>query len=547
MEPITLLPEKYYLENFLYLLSFVEEHYGKLLTEEELSFIYDFKKLGEPEQCLYVRLACRKPLLFRLSKLNYPEISGIEHAADELCNKGFLHIFMEGEEPHMAFLECFSKDEVAAAFNKAFPENKIPKSAKKEVYTDLLETVNPLPFFNKLLQGEPILMPLKKEFLELYGFLFFGNFYFDMSRFVVRDLGRVKYEEATEGAYKAMFKEREELVNCYAMYRQYHAFVEMADILDTGSLHDWFFGEVATIKRNHPKTLRAFDKLALKLGKFLEKEKLLQEALHVYSLTNEYPARERMVRIMEKCKDPENAICLAKVILQSPVNPEEFIFAQDFLSKKENITKKRSSTIKLNEEGEVIQISQWHANVEETAIAYFKERGYQAFFSENYPFKALFGLLFWEVIFRPGELTSPFQVAPEGTMERRFYQENKNQFEKLLKDYESQDNFKKAIQENYQLKYGIANPFVYWHEDLLQQVMIITEKVSHKPLLKALKEIIKNPKENTTGFPDLFVYNEKEYFFAEVKSVNDHLSNKQLFWINHFQTWKVPVRIIRPL
>ncbi|MBA3899980.1 MAG: VRR-NUC domain-containing protein, partial [Bacteroidetes bacterium] len=118
---------------------------------------------------------------------------------------------------------------------------------------------------------------------------------------------------------------------------------------------------------------------------------------------------------------------------------------------------------------------------------------------------------------------------------------------RLLKAYENPDIFYQVLRRNFEAKFGTANPFVFWYEDLINQLELIISKVSHLQILEIVKEICKNPKENSTGFPDLFVYNGLDFFFAEVKSENDHLSNKQLHWIHFMQKLAVPVKIIRPV
>jgi hypothetical protein len=59
-----------------------------------------------------------------------------------------------------------------------------------------------------------------------------------------------------------------------------------------------------------------------------------------------------------------------------------------------------------------------------------------------------------------------------------------------------------------------------------------------------LKEMSIDPKTRLTGFPDLFVWKKDDYSFYEVKSPNDHLSEKQLFWLQKFETWEINAEII---
>ena len=64
----------YYLENFRQVLAWVSRHHSDLLDETELAFIERFALLPQPSQALLVRMVMRKGMLFRASKLRYPEI-----------------------------------------------------------------------------------------------------------------------------------------------------------------------------------------------------------------------------------------------------------------------------------------------------------------------------------------------------------------------------------------------------------------------------------------------------------------------------------------
>ena len=52
-------------------------------------------------------------------------------------------------------------------------------------------------------------------------------------------------------------------------------------------------------------------------------------------------------------------------------------------------------------------------------------------------------------------------------------------------------------------------------------------------------------KENSAGFPDLFIWNEADYQFYEVKSSNDQLSAQQLFWLDFMASAKIKVDVLR--
>jgi len=117
--------------------------------------------------------------------------------------------------------------------------------------------------------------------------------------------------------------------------------------------------------------------------------------LDIYSKTNIHPARERQIRILSKTGQQKKATELAKVILQSPENIKEEIFAQDFLNA-DGKRLKKSTTVSLKG-AEVITLTKKDYNkVEELVIDYFENQDYKAYHTENGLWRFLFGLIFWE-------------------------------------------------------------------------------------------------------------------------------------------------------
>lgn len=48
------------------------------------------------------------------------------------------------------------------------------------------------------------------------------------------------------------------------------------------------------------------------------------------------------------------------------------------------------------------------------------------------------------------------------------------------------------------------------------------------------------------GWPDLFVYNNREYFFAEMRSSRDKLSEDQRNWIGgNFEELKITFKLVK--
>lgn len=94
-------------------------------------------------------------------------------------------------------------------------------------------------------------------------------------------------------------------------------------------------------------------------------------------------------------------------------------------------------------------------------------------------------------------------------------------------------------------KYGITNPLVDWYGGLFPILLALIEKLSAEQLTAVMLEMAKNLRENIRGFPDLFVWDDGDYEFIEVKSPTDSLSNQQLYWLKFFETINLRARVLR--
>ena len=102
------LSETYYWDHFSYILRYIDRHYLPLLQESEIAFLQDFSDLSFAAQCLYLRLASRRSVCFRIEKLNYPEIGDLATPLTDLRESGFLAEFSEVVESIFTKQECVS-------------------------------------------------------------------------------------------------------------------------------------------------------------------------------------------------------------------------------------------------------------------------------------------------------------------------------------------------------------------------------------------------------------------------------------------------------
>ena len=544
------LPEKYYLDNFEALLRFVQEKSGNLMSQREKNFVRKFLELPEDARCLFVRLTNRKGNFFRLSKLSYAEIGDLLEATELLCcQKFFSRLSPRHSATFAEVLNIFPKSELLTIL----PKNELPKGYRSLKKPDLIacavEHLNPRKIIHAIRQLEDIVCVGYQEQVAMLRFLYFGDIHSDMTQFVVRDLGIIKNELFNEDKLKAVYKTRQEAEDTFKMLRIYHDFRVLRDevVAPADQIYYWFQSRSLTRQQFCSLALPTFDRLSLKIGKLLEQQSHPKFALGMYHQTEKPPARERRVRLLHKLGKKEEATELCQSIMANPQNAEEQFFAEDFFNRVAKKKRRKQATDVLYNSPSVTLPTEVKGSVELGVLEHYASQGYQGEFVENYLWRGFFGLLFWDIIFDEDceALHHPFQARPTDFYTPDFLKKRKSKLTQRLTVLDKPRRFKKIIRHHYETKLGISNPMVGWHESLLPLVEQCYKKLEAKQIGTILLEMAKDLKENSRGFPDLFVWNKNEYLFIEVKSPNDQLSAQQLYWLNFFQRQEVSAQVLR--
>ncbi|MEQ9219931.1 MAG: VRR-NUC domain-containing protein [Cyclobacteriaceae bacterium] len=533
-----ILPPRYYLDYFNYLIEFIEKHSGHLLGEGDRQFINEYRSLHSDAQCLFIRMLNRKGEFFRLDKLQYPEIEVYADSLDQLTQLEFITL---DDISYPDVFKLFTKSEL----HQAFPEMGIKTMYKEEALETLTEEADE-NHYQTLAENWQIIRLLKQEQVNYLKFLFFGHNYGMMTEFVIRDVGNIKLENLDRHEFTPWFDTREEALATYELANLSRAFrlakeeLLPEEILELISPIEW---------ENYlrfPRAKKAADKLLLRTGEYFEKAGLPNEALNFYKISERHPARERCIRILEKDGKIDEARSIAEAASTSPLNASELLFVNDFLAKK-SVRNYRTTTKRIKESPAIEVIPDPTIKVEQLACEYFARDGYDAIHSENYLWRGLFGLVFWDVIFDENQdsFHHPLQRQPSDLFDEHFYTRRLNNLLAIQKKYGSKQKLKSAIKKRYLEKEGIANPLVSWHESLLPSLEEAVQRLPVTGLYNILFEMAKNVKYNSAGFPDLFIWKGKEYHFYEIKSPNDHLSAQQLFWIDFMQRNKIKAEILR--
>ena len=298
----------YYLENFRQVLAWVAERHGDLLDDRERAFLDRFNQVPQASQALLVRMVMRKGTLFRASKLRYVEIGCPVQASASLVEHGWIEA-----NPTLELAQLFDllkKDELLRALGHTAHNGQRKRDLLQALqaehpqakpFSDWCETLDDLAF------GLTI-----SDLCDRLRLMFFGNIHQDWSEFVLADLGIFRYEQVAFSPASRAFHARAD-VDAYLHLHRCRERFEAGEPIDA-------------VLRDVPTTPYANDwlehrrgKLLLSLGRQCEREGDLSLALRLHA-GNRYPgARERAIRVLERCDQPEAALGLA---LKADAEPE---------------------------------------------------------------------------------------------------------------------------------------------------------------------------------------------------------------------------------
>jgi hypothetical protein len=117
--------------------------------------------------------------------------------------------------------------------------------------------------------------------------------------------------------------------------------------------------------------------------------------------------------------------------------------------------------------------------------------------------------------------------------------------EERLEILEDPDTWNVFLNRVFFEKYGITNPLVDWYGGLFPLVITLLERLSSEQVKAVMLEMARNLRENVRGFPDLFIWDDGDYQFIEVKSPTDSLSNQQLYWLRFFESINLRAKVLR--
>lgn len=535
-EPAVVLPTGYYLDNFEMVLREVEQSYGDLLSSSEQVFLRDFGALGLGARRLYVRLLSRRGPWFRRDRLRYPEID--DGAADELLAAGFA--VAGGEEEIAARVALLVRPElltVAAEIDRDLPRHwrGLPRA---ELGAAVVAAISSAGCAAAVAARFPILRLLRGEAVRVFRLLFFGNLAQDWTEFVLADLGVVRFESYPQPAGERLFATRAALER----HLELRLAAEQLERPLGGAELDNAAAALAPLLAEacDRGSRRLRDQLAIAVARALERRGQsadLEAALALYAAAAAAPARERRIRILRRLDRRAEAAALLAQVRAAPLDESERIFAErDERGRRRRRPIPERSLVAARGEG-----------VERAALAALAAEGFRGFFAENWLWRSLFGLAFWDIVFAPvpGAFTHRFQYGPRDLYDG-FRAAREDAIGARIEELRGEPRLPARLLARWDEKYGVANRLVAFAAQLRPHLELALETVAGPHLAAVADRMSRDLRRYASGFPDLFLVGPGgEVLLAEVKGPGDALRPEQESWLEYFNDHGLPAVVLQ--
>ncbi|MBL3558611.1 MULTISPECIES: VRR-NUC domain-containing protein [Marinobacter] len=537
----------YYLENFETVVRWVRRHHSDLLTTEETREIDNLLALKKPARALLARMVMRSGELFRVEKLNYPELGEpVAKAAESLAHAGWID-----ENPDLSLedlFRLFTLAELRPALADKISAAGLPARAAKGLLKDALIPLHPdLAPVAHWLPGTSTRV-IRLNHMPLFDrlrLMFFGNLRQSWSDFVLVELGHQQYEQVPLSTESRAFNERDHVDSYLVMHH-------CRERLDRGEGPEIVWKSVPAVSDNTWLESRR-GRLLFELGKLAERDGDKELALTAYEQSGHREARLRQLRLLERLKRYREAWELASAAGEEPRFGAEERGLERILTR---LAKKLGETapppprrpvltaftLELdNPEGHSVEwVAMEHLSTQEAPTAYV----------ENTLINGLFGLLCWPALFAPvpGAFFHPFHTGPVDLYREDFVAQRQALFDDCLSSLASGD-YKACIRNTWRQKQGVASPFVIWPVLSEQILDLALECIPARHLELMFRRLLDNLREHRSGFPDLIRFHpghtdpNGRYEMIEVKGPGDRLQDHQTRWLEFCVDHGIPVSV----
>jgi hypothetical protein len=533
----------YYLENLHTVIHWVSRHHRDLLQPEELDQLNTLINIPLSAQALLARMVMRKGDIFRVDTLQYSEILSTKEALDTLESAGFVDQ-APSLDIQQLYQHCRHK-ELQILLN---PAHHAPaKSARK---TDLLPQLLDLA-------GEDLSRSLKRWWpnasftivalkcgvlMNRIRLMFFGNLYQDWSEFVLAELGHQVYETVEFKPESRAFQHRQEVDQYLAIHACYLHLANEVAISDILPLCPDALGNSWLEHRRQ--------RLLFQLAQHAERSDDYTIATALYSQSSLDEARVRHFRLLEKHRGDEAGATLhtlekSTALIKRPEAQLHLARIAHRLRRKSGMASKAplkmaipSKTLTLENKGLRVEAAVLKSLTSQAAVT--------GFYTENWLFTGLFGLLFWPVLYEPlpGAFFHPFQSGPADLFRPDFGQRRSVQIKQRLTSLDTEE-YRSLIMQCWQQKQGIACTLIHWSALSQELITLALDLIPANHLKTVFQHLLSDLRHHRKGMPDLILFDQyqRSYELIEVKGPGDRLQDHQRLWIESMLKAGLPVSV----
>ncbi|MDP6414784.1 MAG: VRR-NUC domain-containing protein [Gammaproteobacteria bacterium] len=556
------LPVGYYLANFELALDTVLQRDATLFDNRETNRFEIFRSTPLVARRLAVRLFTRLPGWHRVSQLNYDEIPDTRGVCELLRERDLLLAYDGSGD----MLSEISNRLRAAECRLLLKEAGIhPKGKVADLRSQVVCGVDS----DRLLALDSFVRLVDRDLYRRVMLLFFANRRQNLSDFVVRDIGNLRYEHITLSSLR-LFDRREHAVNCLSwadwrddVFAAYEDGNERAleEAAETAleNIESYHFDGCSD--RGRALLMRPLVTLIRNAAAGLERGGRYEEAISMYlrllacDIRGEARnhATQCLLIDLEKDRRKTQALRTTERALAEVTDP---VFKHDLNKRRARLARRtkcyaqpapklmkpaevRFRAVRLPTEAGIrhrfVSGSDEASLVEKTALRCYSEAyGYQGAHVENALPGALMAACFWDIIYMaaPGAFLHEFQSGPLDWGGASFYHERERPIRDRLKEIR-QDGHRERAMGVLSDKAGIVNPLFSWNSispDIIERTLQVWPGPSLAPCLEAM---VKNANGWGRGFPDLILFDcSGGFVITEVKGPGDKVADAQALWFD---------------